>query len=382
MSPGIEDLLSTGLEPHSDTGRPSYAGAVAVAHVAGVDLPEVAVGEAVRYPDASGAPLPPAERVPMTVDTIFDLASVTKLVTALVLLTLLEEGRLGLDEPVATWLPSFRLGDWRRITLRHLLTHTAGLPPRLDSGYAPPRTPAPPRRPSAVDKARTPVEQTVLELGSRVALEYPPGTGFRYSDVGYLVAGHVATVVGGEPLDALVRSRVTEPLGMRDTGYRPAPALLPRIAATEYRPERRTDGCVRGEVHDSTCFRLGGVSGHAGLFGTARDLLRLGKALLYGGSLDAGARRILRPETVVEMTRNQLVGFSHVPYGHGLGVRIGDPALAPWGYGHTGFTGTSLLIDPDRETVLVLLTNRIHPSRHWSTGVPVRPLLAAHLRRL
>ncbi|MFD0663931.1 serine hydrolase domain-containing protein [Thermocatellispora tengchongensis] len=173
-----------------------------------------------------------------------------------------------------------------------------------------------------------------------------------------IVAGRVAELAGEAPLDVLVTERVTGPLGMADTGYRPRAALLPRIAATEDMPGRPGAGCVRGEVHDETAYALGGVAGHAGLFGTAPDLLRFGEMLRTG---EGGA---LTPASIAEMTRDQ--GAPAAGYGQGLAIRIGDPSVAgplAGALGHTGFTGTSLLVSPARRLTAVLLTNSVHPRR-------------------
>ncbi|WSG11576.1 serine hydrolase [Nonomuraea sp. NBC_01738] len=151
---------------------------------------------------------------------------------------------------------------------------------------------------------------------------------------------------------------MTGPLGLAGTGYRPAPALIARVAATEWKPERGLDGCVRGQVHDETAFGLGGVAGHAGLFAPAADLLRFGECLRLGGG------PVLSAETTAEMLRDQ--GAKDAPFRHGLGVRIGDPGIVgplTGAFGHSGFTGTSLVVDPAHRLTVVLLTNAVHPVR-------------------
>ncbi len=242
--------------------------AVVLIAVDGAVVAARATGELIRYGDAAftlAEDRPPARR-----DSVFDLASISKLFTTSVIGSLVEEGLLDLDEPVATWLP----GRDARITMRRLLTHTAGFQPtrRIDLEL-PDADPA-----------------TRLAAMLDTPITAPVGGPYLYSDVGLIMAGRVAEVAGGAPLDELVRARVTGVLGMAGTGYRPAAGLLPRIAATEWKPERPGPGCVRGAVHDETSYALGGVAGHAGVFGTADDLLGLGEALRLGGG------PMLRPE--------------------------------------------------------------------------------------
>lgn len=313
--------------------------AVALVAVDGEVAAAAVAGELVRYADAEGTlagDRPPARR-----DSIFDLASVSKLFTTAVVLSLAEEGRLGLDEPVAAWLP----GRDPRITPRRLLTHTAGLQPTRRVDLELPAAGHATRLAAIID---TPVTG-------------PVGGPYLYTDVGMVTMGRVAALAGGAPLDELVRARVTDVLGLTATGYRPGPGLLPRVAATEWKPERpltSPPGCVRGEVHDETSYGLGGVAGHAGLFAPADDLLAFGEALRLGGG------KMLRTETVAEMVRDQ--GAEGAPFRHGLGVRIGDPGIVgplEGAYGHSGFTGTSLVVDPARGLTVVLLTNAVHPVR-------------------
>ncbi|MFB4275221.1 serine hydrolase domain-containing protein [Nonomuraea sp. MTCD27] len=324
--------------------------AVSLIAVDGSVVAAAAAGELVRYADARGGLA--AERPPACRDSIFDLASVSKLFTTVVLLSLAEEGLLDLDEPVAARLP----GTDPRITPRRLLTHTAGLPPTR----------------------RVDLELPGADAGARMAamvrtpITHPVGGPYLYSDVGMVMAGRVAELAGGAALDVLVRARVTDVLGLPDTGYRPD-GRRARIAATEWKPERPGPGCVRGEVHDETAYALGGVAGHAGLFATAGDLLAFGEALRLGGG------PLLRPESVAEMTRDQ--GAEGAPFRHGLGVRIGDPAAVgplAGAYGHSGFTGTSLVVDPARRLTVVLLTNAVHPVRGRDGIRELRHAVAAH----
>ncbi|WP_433442492.1 serine hydrolase domain-containing protein [Nonomuraea sp. CA-141351] len=336
--------------------------AVALIAVDGRVAAAAATGELVRYADAEGNLA--SERPPAGQDSIFDLASISKLFTTTVLLSLAEEGRLGLDEPVATWIP----GSDGRITPRRLLTHTAGLPPTRRIDLELPGADASEHMAAMLD---TPIT-------------HPAGGPYLYSDVGMVMAGRIAELAGGAPLDDLVRARVTSVLGLADTGYRPG--ALPRIAATEWKRERQgpaphpgasAGGCVRGEVHDETAYALGGVAGHAGLFATAGDLLAFGEALRLGGG------PVLRQESVAEMLRDQ--GAEGAPFRHGLGVRIGDPGIVgplTGAFGHSGFTGTSLVVDPARRLTVVLLTNAVHPVRGRDGIRELRHAVAAEASRL
>jgi CubicO group peptidase (beta-lactamase class C family) len=354
----LEELLVKGL---TATPRPLYSGAVGIIQRRGQVEQFATVGQTAVYADTSGTPISPEFSRPVTAATIFDLASITKLFVTTTVLTLVEDGVLSLDEPVATWLPSFATGERTLVTLRRLVTHTSGLPALLSlwTGW--------PDRQSRFDAIRN------------APLVRTPGTGFEYSDIGYLTVGLLAERVTGRRLPDLVRERVTRPLGLVDTGYLPPAEKLDRIAATEYEPDEKR-GMVRGEVHDENSWSLGGAVGHAGIFGTAGELARLGEMLRCYGALDGV--RVLREETVDQMTRDQLPAGVDPGFRHGLGVRIDDPAfmgpLAGNGaFGHTGFTGTSLVVDRDRELVVVLLTNRVHPSRDWTDVGPLRRDVAA-----
>lgn len=289
---------------------------------------------------------------PMTAETIFDLASLTKVIaTTPAVLQLVERGRIGLDEPAATYWPAFAANGKRAITIRQLLTHYSGLGPDLPTrpdwhGYG-----AGLRR----IVAERPVE--------------PPGTAFVYSDTNFAALGEIVRRVSGEPLDVYCARHVFAPLGMRDTGFRPTD--LGRLAPTVY-PE----GSPRfGAVHDPIADRMGGVAGHAGLFSTADDVARFAQAMLDGGG--AGALRILRPSTAAQATSaaNPNGGFVQ----RGLGWDLDSPYAADWSglfspgtYGHTGYTGTSLWIDPTSRLYVVVLTNRVHAAG----GGDARPLRA------
>lgn len=365
------DRLGVLLRSETTGSRPLFPGAVLGLDIGGEQRIGVA-GVTRAYADVAGTPLPAAARPPVVADTVYDLASLTKLVTATVVLGLVDRGVVGLDQPVSRYLPGFTADLRREVTVRHLLTHTAGLP--ADT-WAWRDQADPPARRSAV---------LAEPLRSR------PGAGFRYSCVGYLLLGLVVERVAG-PLDVVVQQQVAEPLGLAGLGYRPLDRGIPRdrIAATEVRPvswsslvdPAETD--TRGVAHDENAASWDGVAGNAGLFGTAADLLGLGRALL---DLLAGHRSPLRlgRDTARAMVTHQATGRAE-GFGVGFGWRIDDPsfmgAFAGRGraYGHTGFTGTSLLVDEDRDLVAALLTNRVHPTRSWTDLGPFRRELAAEL---
>ncbi|GAA2275612.1 esterase [Streptomyces ruber] len=320
--------------------RPWAAGAVVIAGRGPVVAAEEATGWAVRYASydettGRGVELPPDERVPVTVGTPFDLASLTKLFTAVAAVQQVERGTLRLDGRVGTYLPDFRAAAEHGVTVRQLLTHTSGLRPELPLYDCP----------------------TASARLARLRAEAPltrPGTAYRYSDLNMLLLQHLLERLTGRTLDVLVRDGITRPLGMTATGFGPCPGA----AATEdqRRPWAKADrGMLRGEVHDENAWALGGVAGHAGLFGTARDLAVFCRALLSGGSY--GGARILGPGHVQLMLTPPGLGFL-LDRPRFMGELAGRGAA-----GHTGFTGTSLVLDPATDTFLVLLANAVHPRR-------------------
>ncbi|SDG28038.1 CubicO group peptidase, beta-lactamase class C family [Sinosporangium album] len=335
--------------------------AVALIAVDGKVAASAAVGEIVRFAGASEELLP--IRPPAGRDAIFDLASITKLFTTTVIMSLVEDGGLDLDTPVSTWLLN-GYGGHPQTTLRHLLTHTAGLPPSR-------------RADKEIPGGGPDIHAKRLERVLSTEPVNPLGHTHLYSDVGMVTAGRVAELAGKAPLDDLVHKRITRPLGLNDTFYRPSAFSLSRIVATEHRIERPGTGCVRGEVHDETAYGLGGVAGHAGLFSTADDLLTFAEALRTGGA------PLLTPDSVAEMTRDH--GAEGAPYRQALGFRLGDPAIVgplTTAYGHSGFTGTSLVIDPVRALTVILLTNNVHPLRDRPGIRSLRHAVATHALRL
>lgn len=357
--------------------RGAYPGAVALVARRGAVAGWLATGAAETEPNPR----------PMTGDTLFDLASVTKVVAGTTAaLLLLDAGLICLDDPVGRFLPAFSTGEKRDITIRHLLTHTSGLPPWIPCYCS----------------ASTLEESVAAIVG--VGFDAPPGTQVRYSDAGMILVRAVLVAVSGEDLPALLQRELFDPLGMATTGYLPEGERRQGAAATERgnahevaMVERaglqfdrwRTEVLV-GEVHDGNAhYALGGVSSHAGLFSTIGDLARFGQLWLSRGTWQG--HRVFSEASVAEATRLQTPGLQQ---GFGLGWRLGirgdfsraplaesaltqavfppepDSAPAPhWmgdlrsdrAFGHTGFTGTSLLLDPRHDLAMILLTNRVHP---------------------
>jgi CubicO group peptidase (beta-lactamase class C family) len=343
--------------------RPRFPGAVVLAARNGVIAVDQAIGHAVRYADDAPTELPPDRQRPMRTDTVFDLASVSKLFTSIAVMQLVERGQLDLDTPVAHWIPAFAAGGKDQVTVRHLLIHTSGLPAWLPL-YRDYPTP----------------EARIAAVYATPALA-PPGTTYRYSDLNLITLGELVELVAGQPLDRFVAANITRPLGMRDTGYNPPAGWRERIAATEYQPATGR-GMVWGEVHDENAWSLGGVAGHAGVFSTAHDLAILVQTILNGGSY--GGARIMRPGTVQAMLTNQTSGFEG--HEHGLGFELDqhaymDAMATPVTAGHTGFTGTMVVANPADGSFLILLTNRVHPSRSWGSIHPDRRAVARDVAR-
>lgn len=292
-------------------------------------------------------------REPLTVDTLYDLASLTKPVAAASAIHLLaERGQLKLTDPVAKYWPEFAGNGKQNITLEQCLLHVTGLTADNAIGdYADGRKKA-------------------LERVAALKPEVEPGTRFRYSDVGFIVLGEVASRVAGKPLDQFVHDEIFAPLKMTDTLYTPAETLRPRIAPTG----KRDGKVIRGEVHDPRAYRLGGVAGHAGLFGTADDLARFARMLLHNGELDG--KRVFQAETVKRYTQPHEVPAGagakprETPLLRSLGWDVdtayssqrGNGYKPGTGFGHTGFTGTSIWVDPASQTTIIILANRVHPN--------------------
>ncbi|MBC9726027.1 serine hydrolase [Streptomyces sp. TRM68367] len=346
LDPGELRHLVKEVQALTTGEQPWAAGAVVVAGRGPVIAVAEAAGWAVRYAaydegaDA-GVELPPDVRVPMTVDTAFDLASLTKLFTSVAAVQQIERGTLGIDARVGAYLPDFHAAALHGITVRQLLTHTSGLRPEL------------PLYDCADDAERLALLRAEPPVG--VA-----GT-YCYSDLNMLLLQHVLERLTGRTLDALVHDGITRPLGMTATVFGPCPGA----AATEdqRRPWAKADrGMLRGEVHDENAWALGGVAGHAGLFSTGRDLAVFCRTLLAAGSY--GPARILGPDFVDLLLTPPGLGFV-VDQAWFMGELAGRGAA-----GHTGFTGTSLVLDPATDTFVVLLANTVHPRRRTPDSRP------------
>lgn len=367
----LEQILAAAVE---DGITPSAVCAVALN---GNYVPTLTFGHVATYAD-DGTQLPEAQRVPVTERTVYDLASITKVFTAITALSLVDDGLLELDVPVSTYLDEYK---GREITLRHLLTHTSGLPGTW-TGWR-----------SAFDDGHFFDREELLKDLLETAPETAPGAALKYSCLGYNTIMALAERVTRQPWASLVHDRVLDPVTApllysefgspviaeeepSFLGFYPDPA---RCAATEIQPEFGR-GTVQGIVHDEAAWSLGGAGGNAGLFATADALLA------FAEILRTGVRGIISDELAAEMWRDQLPDIlgpqaaRDAEFGHGLGLRIHQES---WmgvdgvdGRGHSGFTGTSMLVDRDAGISVVLLTNRVHPNRDASDVAPLRRAVA------
>ncbi|WP_433297581.1 serine hydrolase domain-containing protein [Actinoplanes sp. CA-030573] len=354
----VTATLTKYLKPTSDNPKhPGYAGAVALVAQDGKAQFTTSVGHALRY-GAGPVDLPAAKRVAMRTNSIFDLASLTKVYTAILTLQLVDQGKVALDAPIQRYLPDFTGAGKDKVTVAMLLAHTSALPVGAKvTGMAD-------------NTARWKSVMTTPLVSGGV-----PGTTFRYSSVGLMVLGRLVEKLTGKSLDKALRDNITTPLGLKDTGFQPLKWVSDRqrLVATDARTSR---GLLRGTVHDDVCNILGGVAGHAGVFATAQDVAVIGQMLLNGGTYNG--KRILSAATVKRMLTDVNKGKPAIDAerpgrsaDHGLGVEINQPwfmgkLASPTAFGHTGFTGTSLLVVPARRQVIVLLTNRAHPNWSWS----------------
>lgn len=303
--------------------------------------------------------------------TVYDVASLTKIVSLTTLaMAAVEAGRFDLDAPVDRYVPTFAGGEKHRVTVRMLLAHAGGLPAWL------------PLYKTAMSRAELMAAVDSIPLVTR------PGAGETYSDLGVIVLTQAIERIYGHRIDSLARSQVFTPLGMRSTRYLPPPSWRARIAPTEQDPWRGR--MLRGEVHDENAARMDGVSGHAGVFSTAEDLLTFGEWMLRrmgatgerstdaarspltgaAPASDSVVREFTRPAGIIAGSSRAL-GWDTPSPGSSAGTR-----LSPASIGHTGFTGTSLWIDPERRLVIVLLSNRVHPTRDNPRWPPVRARVA------
>ncbi|MFJ5137827.1 serine hydrolase [Streptomyces sp. NPDC088707] len=351
--------------------HPWYAGAVLLAGRGGTVALHRPIGMAVRYAaydekTDTGVELPPDEQVPMTEDTVFDLASVSKLFTSILAVQQIERGALELGARVTAYLPEFGGGGKQDVTVRQLLTHTSGFR-------------------AWIPLYKAPTREGKLRLIWDEAPANPPGSTYLYSDLNLITLQLVLEKITGLGLDVLLHDEITAPLGMHRTRFNPPLSWRPGIAATEdARPpwSGLDRGMVRGEVHDENAHSLGGVAGHAGIFSRAWDLAILARTLLNGGAY--GRARILSPASVQLMFTDFNTAFPGDE--HGLGFELYQHwymgAMAtPRTAGHTGFTGTSLVLDPTTDAFLIVLGNSVHPVRSWRSGSAPRVAAADNLAR-
>jgi uncharacterized protein YbbC (DUF1343 family)/CubicO group peptidase (beta-lactamase class C family) len=309
---------------------------------------------AVVYRKAFGHRSLEPRREPMTVDTIFDLASLTKVIaTTTAVMQMVQSGQVRLNDPVAKYLPEFAQNGKDDITVRELMTHFSGLPPDLDLTQ------------------KWQGRDAALQMAFATTPMFPPGSRFLYSDINFITLGALVEKVSGTSLDQYCATHIFAPLKMTHTRFLPPKSWLPKIAPTQYDPD--TGKMLRGTVHDPTARRMGGVAGHAGLFSTADDLSKFAQALLKGSP-------VLGPLAIEKMTTPQQPPTAQTL--HGLGWDIDTPFSSNRGeflpvgsFGHTGFTGTSLWIDPTTRTYIIILTNAVHP-RGKGTAVALRSEIA------
>jgi CubicO group peptidase (beta-lactamase class C family) len=388
----ISDLMNSAIAAHR------LPGAVVMVGHGGKVVFRQAYGDR-KVAGAPGLDGEPAPAEPMTEDTIFDLASLTKpLATATAVLQLYEQGRIAFDDPVQKYLPDFNAAndpERAQVTVRMLLTHFSGEHPDVEL-----RDPWGLAKPDRTEGFRRAITNPLFSR---------PGEVFRYSDINFAVLGAILEKITGQREDAYVQQHIFGPLGMTDTGYLPDADLLPRIAPTEHDVEGKADPrtnpnfdqLIRGAVHDTTTRRMGGVAGHAGVFSTAQDVGVFVQALL-DRLADRPSNFPLRRETLVLMTTPQQPGHTDGQVAAANAATLAappnrkDPLLAPrypaiagqnlrgfgWdidtsysmprgrvfpvgSFGHTGFTGTSVWIDPASDSYVILLANAIHPRGNW-----------------
>ncbi|EZH64603.1 hypothetical protein DH09_18910 [Bacillaceae bacterium JMAK1] len=331
----VQDVMTTGLQDKL------YPGAVTLIAKDGDIVFHDSIGDSYKY-DAIGEPLSSEDTIAMTNDMLFDLASLTKTFTATAIMQLHETNRLSIDDEVINYLPEFSTHpDKDTITIEQLLTHTSGLPASISL---------------ATYEEQGKMWEAILSLET----VYTPGTQMVYSDVGMMILGRIVEVVSEQSFDTYVEESITTPLGMTDTMFNPDRELH-TIAPTEYSPDR---GLVWGDVHDEKAAALNGIAGHAGLFSTAYDLAIFLQTMINGGSY--GDAQVLQPESVQLMMEDQIITESHLGQSLGWNVNRGwfmAGLSSPSTVGHTGFTGTSFVLDPLTDSFVIFLTNRVHPTR-------------------
>lgn len=287
----------------------------------------------------------------VTTETVYDLASLTKVIgLTTACMRLVGEGKLELDAPVQRYVPAFRGPNKEKVTIRHLLTHSSGLPAW---------------RPLYIEATTRAVAFTIADT---TALLRQPGDTFVYSDLGAIVLTQAVEAITGERLDAYLNRAVFQPLRMGSTRYLPPTEWRDRIAPTE----RSQDGTIiKGTVHDENAWKLGGVSGHAGLFSSAPDLARFAQWLLTAWRRDSGQVRAFTKRQGIPAGSSRALGWDTPSENSSAGTKLGAQA-----FGHTGFTGTSIWIDPEKDLFIILLTNRVNPTRENNRIGRVRPRVA------
>jgi len=286
-------------------------------------------------------------------NTLYDLASLTKVIATTTLAMILEEGgQLDISRTVVSYLPEFNSPEKAQITVKQILTHSGGLEAGANI--------------YATARGR---EQYLYQINAR-PLEYTPGSNMIYSDWDMIILQLVMERITGKTLDVLANEKIFRPLGMIDTQFQPPIALRPRIAPTQVDEAR--GGLLWGTVHDENAWAIGGVAGHAGLFSTAKDLALFSMMILNGGE-GANGVRIVKPATIARWTARQgkestrALGWDSPEGGSSAGQ-----FFSPWSFGHTGFTGTSIWIDPEKDLFVVVLTNRVNPTRNNNRHVQLR----------
>ncbi|AXI10055.1 serine hydrolase [Oceanobacillus zhaokaii] len=342
----MENLIDDGMMP----------GAVTFVARRGHIVQHESYGHALLYEDDTGKEVD--QPITMKKDTIFDLASISKIFTTTAAMILYEDGLFELDDPVANYIPEFAENGKENVTIRQLMTHTSGF-----TAWIPLYT---------IGDNREERLQYVFQY----PLANTPGSTYTYSDLNMITLGAIIERLSGQRLDEYVYKKITKPLKMTDTMYNPPASLKHRIAATEYQPWTNR-GIVWGEVHDESAWSLDGVAGHAGVFSTANDLGKLAHMFINDGKY--GGKRILKPETIKLLVENQIPEFPGNDHGLGWELAQGwymDALSEASTLGHTGYTGTSLVINLNNDTIAILLTNRVHPSRETVSTNPARRQIA------
>jgi CubicO group peptidase (beta-lactamase class C family) len=341
--------------PHTRFPRATRVIEQSLGDVCAAAVLHVRVGGKPVCDEAFGRHIP--NGVLVTTDSIFDLASITKIFVGTALLALHDDRRIALDDCIVNVLPEFAGLDQRRskVTYRHVLTHTSGLPAHVNFR----------------DELGA---SAVIARVSSTPLSAAPGSSVMYSDLGFMLAGEAVARISGMALDEALRLLVFEPLGLSDTFYRPQPDVMSRVVCTEQDPWRNR--LLRGEVHDENCWAMGGIAGHAGIFGTASEVAQIAEMYRMGGAMGSH-RTLLRPSANAAI-REQARG-SDERRGLAWALKASDKhssgsLLSSHSYGHTGYTGTSVWVDPTRELTVALLTNRVFFSREPE---PIRALRAA-----